>query len=95
MTYPVLDLSKPDCGWPETAATKPIGRCPVCGAHYKSFRTLAGHESQWHDHKTMPSTPYIAYECGGMYREVEPGFWSGRCRAVKRQQELKLTTEEA
>lgn len=63
--------------------------CPVCQAHEISWRDLTskGRSSEGCNHEY----PHIEFACGGIYREVAPGIWGGKCWARKEQQLLQFS----
>lgn len=67
--------------------------CPICGKKYSSWRGVDGSSGAGGDpYVEPPPFPHIAYQCGGIWRDVG-GVWSGRCMAPVKQLVIEFAEE--
>ncbi len=91
--FPLMDepvLWHYDTG--ETEEDDWVHLCPVCMAHQKCWKASGDFEKS-DKCPSHHSFPHVAFECGGMYREVEVGVWKGHCGAKLKQQRLAFVEE--
>ncbi len=74
-----------------TATNRNANYCPICGERYVTWHGLDGGGSP--GTPPPPNFPHIAYGCGGVWRDVGGGVWSGRCMAPVKQLEIVFEEE--
>lgn len=101
--YPAVPSLPVHHNWPHAIFSGPNGGysfCPVCNAKWVCDRNLGGvinweddvEDCDRDDAQVLPY-PHIAFDCGGVLRDLGYGYWGGKCWATKTQLTLQLTEE--
>lgn len=100
LDYPMVSVSGHTAGGLPLTDGFQASNCPVCNATWTAYSTVSkGKGTNLRGDKLLPITdPYIAYRCGGVWRQsaLWPGYWGGRCgnRSLLRQARLVFMEDE-